>query len=211
MLRLSFIAIFILTSLTCYSRTIDSIINPNLNYHKSVKLYLGIERRPDFIQTNDNFFQLAFNPTFQWRNKRANFHEIGLNNLTITRASVLISLRYEFILNFMKHQQGNWVPGLGFGAIPYFQEQKYVPVITNDYPNTHLNAGSIFFLSPRLTYYFSKRFYTDFTASLNLFRIGWAYQNIKNPNLEPNAQKYAILDIDALYGSALRFSIGWKF
>jgi len=121
---------------------------------------------------------------FQWKTKKNNFHEIELtsfilgklatktenkgdtanNGQTINEYDLVttsISARYEYILNFNKSKDRKFVPSLGFGVNPYYRQNNYTPKISSSFATSEIYCGAKVFITPRLTYYLSSKFFLD--------------------------------------------------
>ena len=150
--------------------------------------------------------QQILHPTvaFQWKTKKSNFHEIELTNFmlnkvgtkteTITDSSgniqvvnendltaTLISVRYEYILNFNKATNKQLVPSIGFGINPYFKQNNYSAKISTSFPTSQDFIGARAFITPRLTYYIQPKFFIDFNIPLCFFDTYYLKDEDENP------------------------------
>ncbi len=190
-------------------------INTYLERKYSVQLFTGLnlERGGNTIGNYNINFLLS--PTFQWSNKKYNHHEIGLNDLivrsSITFTSLELSLRYEYLINFMKHKDSRLIPSLGIGATPYYNYSKTYPQVSAEFPKIYNSVGSRFFVAPRITYHFSKRLYANFSTPISFLDLSFTHQNIKDPAFPPASQRYSIMSFESnLSGTGIRLGIGFK-
>jgi hypothetical protein len=174
-------------------------------------------RRPDdsasyyFNYTSSDLQILHPTVAIQWKAKKNNLHEIELtgfklnklgskkdikydttnsgpvvneNNLTIT----LISIRYEYILNFNKRKDKKLVPSLGFGFNPYYRQNKYSPKVSSLFPACEQYIGLRTFITPRLTYYLSPKFFIDINIPLCIFEIYYLIDKEEDPAIPVNSR-----------------------
>lgn len=145
------------------------------------------------IQNSITLLQIL-HPTiaFHWKSKNKNFHEIELTSLvlgknkTITEITndttdnsqtinggnlitVLISVRYEYIVNFNKSKESKFVPSIGFGIYPYYRQNNHSPVISNSFPTSEISAGVRTFITPRLSYFFTSKLFVDLNIPFCVF------------------------------------------
>jgi hypothetical protein len=121
---------------------------------------------------------------FQWKTKKNNFHEIELTSFMLGKlvtktentsdttqngqtingydlVTTSIAARYEYILNFNKSKDRKFVPSLGFGINPYYKQNNYSPKISSSFSTSEIYFGFKVFITPRLTYYLSSKFFID--------------------------------------------------
>lgn len=143
---------------------------------------------------------------FQWKTSKNNFHEIELTNLIVSNldtktefindttssnqiiagsrlTTMLISIRYEYILNFNKSKDTKFVPSLGFGFNPYFSKNNNKPFVSNIFPTTEIYTGFRTFINPRLTYYLSSKLFMDLNIPLCLFDTFYFSDMDSNPSI----------------------------
>jgi hypothetical protein len=150
----------------------------------------------------------ALHPTiaFQWKTKKNDFHEIELTSFrldkvesatdtiidssgmieTVSGGEILttsISARYEYILNFNKSNDSKFVPSLGFGINPYYRQSNRMPYVSNEYQSSEKFIGARVFVSPRLTYYFSSRFFIDLNIPICFSDIYFQSDKDEDPTL----------------------------
>lgn len=171
---------------------------------------------------------------FQWRGSKGNFHELQLNQLNVAKdriedvtvdsltssyvivdaKTVLtnISLQYEYILNFRKTENARLVPGVGFGVNAYYYKNNYEPLKANFLAQTNSDAGFRIFVTPRLTYYFSGRFFLDANLPVCLSNMYARTEKITDPALPSNRQKISTSNFE-MFPSVFsaRLGLGFKF
>ncbi|MEO7174774.1 MAG: hypothetical protein ABIV51_02995 [Saprospiraceae bacterium] len=202
--------------------------NSNLDYKSAVKIYnlttyeSSSTPNGENIVNKKNSLQL-FHPTiaYQWKTKRNNFQEIELTNFNLNKhesttevidngsgggqiisgnktTTTLISMRYEYILNFNKNREKKIVPSLGFAARPYYSENSTKPSITTLLPSSDKELGFRAYVTPRLTYYISSRFFIDLNLPLCVLQANSSSELVDNPALPENARKTTTFNFDAL-------------
>lgn len=122
-----------------------------------------------------------------------------------------VAIRYEFIIPFVKRNDARVIPSLGFGAMPWYSSYKFAPYTTADYPLTTSAIGLRYFVTPRVQVALSKRVFLDANIPICVMNMGTTKQNIQNPTLPVNAQKYSVFDFDVMpkYHTA-RLGLGVK-
>jgi len=200
--------------------------NTNLDYKNAIKIYnLSTfeeyrELKSDSFRYTATTLQLL-HPTiaFQWKTKKNNFHEIELTNFmlskvgtkteTVTNTSgnaqmvsgndlttTLISLRYEYILNFNKSKDKKLVPSIGFGINPYFKQNNYSPKISSSFPTSEDFIGARTFITPRLTYYIKPKIFIDINVPLCLFDTHYLKEEEDNPAIPANQRTATSYDFE---------------
>lgn len=148
-----------------------------------------------------------FNPSIalQWATKRNNFHEISMGNMQFGKTQMKREIssdssatqvlsgyqnktssmagRYEFILNFNKSKDTKFVPSLGFGVSPYFSMSRSKPLVASAFPTSQNRIGFNVFIAPRLTYYFSSKFFLDVNIPICLVDNYMQINKSNNPIL----------------------------
>lgn len=177
------------------------------------------------------------NPTiaYNWKGKKSNFNEIELitlilsknyNETTITNISgtvknplisgakiitSIISLRYEYIINFLKGSKSSLLPSLGCAINPYYQHINTQPVTSQSFPTTIINYGTHGFLIPRITYYASTKYFFDFNIPIDVFNLNNALLTVRNPQIPVKSQRTSDWDFSLIPKNFnLRFGIGIK-
>jgi hypothetical protein len=145
-------------------------------------------------------------PTFalQWMTPKKHSHEIELTELMLNkvssstryrndstgasflmggdeRKSTAISLRYEFILNFMRNKETRFVPSVGFAGNPFYEQHSYQPMISGQFPSKETRAGIRGFVVPRIAYYTKKKLYFDLNLPLCLLEGYYQNESTKDP------------------------------
>jgi len=156
------------------------------------------------FQTEKSFQILKTNIAFQWKTKNNNFHEIQLIDFRIGKHGVktefkseknnssqlqsgqeiietAIALGYEYIINFNKQADRKFVPSLGFGGSPYFSRQKKEPYVSNSFPVSDTRFGMRLFVSPRVSYYFTSKFFLDLHIPICVSDMNVHINQVKNP------------------------------
>jgi hypothetical protein len=188
---------------------------------------------PSFLESSN--LQIL-HPTFafQWKTKKNNFHEIELTNLALgvvkngtendttgdgeimgksKLVTTSISMRYEYILNLNKIADNKLVPSVGFAANPYYSMANYKPGVTNLFPASVINLGLKIFVIPRVTYYFSPRFFFDLDVPLCFFDTYLQSVKSDDPTLPIPERTITTITIDAFpkLFCQLRIGFGLKF
>lgn len=176
-----------------------------------------------------------FHPTFaiQLRNRKKNFHEIELNRWSINREKTIdkqyqpngqyvvldqvrinntnISLKYEFIIQFCKNRNTRIVPSLGFAINPFYSKERLNPLTSIIFEQSFAEAGFRTFVVPRLSYYFSKKFFLDLNVPLCFTNISYRREIFENPALPIWQQKSGLIqfEVSPKFMSA-RLGLGMK-
>jgi hypothetical protein len=99
-----------------------------------------------------------------------------------------LNIKYEYIrriinikdkLDFM----------FGVACEPYLESIRQKPEISTSFRSKRLYLGSRFYLIPRGTYSFNKRFYLDLNFPVEILDLHWIKERINNPALPENIQK----------------------
>lgn len=156
---------------------------------------------------------------FQWKTNKNNFHEIELTNFMLNKVktnseivndstgnreiisgndliSTLISLRYEYILNFNKSKDKKLVPSIGFGVNPYFKQNNSSPKISNSFHTSEVIFGTRTFITPRLTYYIKQKFFVDINIPLCFSETYYLRDRKDNPNFPANQRTITTYNFD---------------
>jgi hypothetical protein len=177
-----------------------------------------------------------FHPTvaLQWKTKKNNFHEIevvdlrseqqksvseirndSLHGIMTVSASTLtettIALRYEYTFVFNKKKDKKFVPSLGIAGSPYFKSYKSIPELSSSFSVAEKHIGLRMFVTPRVTYYFSKRIFFDVNIPICISQTEYNKQSSDDPAI-PSAQR-TTSSFDANLAPKLfsvRFGIGIK-
>lgn len=218
-MKRSLIIIVVLFTNSSFGQDADSYeqkkdVNPYLNYKYGAKLYSGLNIRDNHPKSYALNFSLS--PTFQWKNKRNNFQEIGINDIILRRSqynrSFNLSVRYEYIINFMKHRKSRFVPSIGMGIMPYISTFRNNPYSSNHYGSSGYSIGANLFAAPHLTYYFSKKFFVDVSIPIHFMGNYYTSYNDNNPSLTSYEQRYSTLNYEFNpEGTGIRLGIGVKF
>jgi hypothetical protein len=190
--------------------------------------------------TNVNAFRYSnenlriFHPTFafQWKTMCNNFQEVELTDFSfgITGhdasdttgiedqgndkkfTTAYVSARYEYILNFNKKKDTKFVPSLGFGINPYYWHYTDSPEASNAYWNAENIFGARYFLTPRLTYYFSNKFFIDLNIPICLFDTYFESYKSEDPTLPIEEQRTSSFTLEAFPKVfSGRIGVGLKF
>ncbi len=171
---------------------------------------------------------------FQWRAAKGNFHEVQINQFNVTKDRIEdvtvdsltssyvivdaktiltnISLQYEYILNFRKKENARLVPGVGFGLNGYYYKSNYEPLKTNFLAQTNTDAGIRIFINPRLTYFFSGRFFLDASLPVCFSNMYMRSEKISDPAVPSNQQKLSTGNFELFPGLvSARLGLGFKF
>ena len=148
---------------------------------------------------------------FQWKTKKNNFHELELTSFVLGKISTktentadtngisqaindydqkttLISVRYEYILNFNKNKDKKLVPSIGFAVNPYYRENNYLPKISSSFSTSENFFGARVFVTPRLTYYLNSKLFFDINIPICFFDSYLLIDEENNPAL-PEMQR----------------------
>lgn len=185
---------------------------------------------------NHSAYLQILHPTiaYQCKTKKNNFREFELtgfsvaNNMTSTEfkndsgnvnvllagstlLSSYISMRYEYIVNFNKNKDKKLVPSIGFGINPYFRSLKNAPKVSTMFQTRESYCVFKSFICPRITYYFSPKFFLDVNAPLNILDFAVVTTKDSNPAIPVNQRKITTLDFNMFHNMAiLRIGIGLK-
>lgn len=165
------------------------------------------------IQNTSTALQIL-QPTiaFQWTSKKNNFHEIELtsiilgkngtkteiindpinNNQTVNGSdatTTVISVRYEYILNFNKSKYSRFVPSIGFGVNPYYRQDNYSPKISSSFPSSAINVGMRTFITPRLIYFATSKLFIDVNIPVCFFDTYYFLDRKDNPAVAVQQRK----------------------
>jgi len=199
--------------------------NTNLDYKYAIKIYNLTsfdeykETKSDTNAYSTKTLQIL-HPTvaFQWKTKKNNFHEIELTNFMLSKVgtkteivnnttgnrqivsgndltTTLISLRYEYILNFNKSKDKKLVPSLGFSINPYFKQNNYSPTISTSFPTSEVFIGARTFITPRLTYYIKPKIFIDINIPLCFSDTYYLRDKEDNPALAANKRTNTSYDV----------------
>ena len=193
--------------------------NTSLDYKKAIKVYnlTTYEENVRFSGGSTSYSFQILQPTvaFQWKSNKCNFHEVELTSLVLNKTpavtviakdtsgnvktrhddliSYVISLRYEYILNFNKSKDIKFVPSLGFAIGPYFKQNSYQPTPTSF--RTHERfIGIRTFIIPRITYYLSSKIFFDINFPINIFDIYSLRSRTENLAIPVNQQTITNFD-----------------
>lgn len=157
---------------------------------------------------------------FQWKSKKNNFHEIELTNFTLSRVqsktdlindtsgkvqaslgkntfnNTMISIRYEYVVNFFKNRDSRFVPSLGFSLAPYFKHNDYSPTANNIYAYSETLTGVKSYLIPRLSYYLSSRVFLDINLPLSVSDINLRTVQNENPAIPALQKRVSNFDLE---------------
>ena len=187
--------------------------NTSLDYKKAIKIYnlTTYEENVRYSGGSTSYSFQILQPTvaFQWKSNKGNFHEVELTNLTLNKTptesvivkdtsgnvqtrhddliSSVISLRYEYILNFNKSKDKKFVPSLGFAMGPYFKQNSYQPTPTSF--RTHERfIGVRAFIIPRIAYYLSSKIFFDINFPISIFDNYYITSRTENLAIPVNQQ-----------------------
>lgn len=157
---------------------------------------------------------------FLWKTKKNNFHEMELTNFSLDRVdtekalkdslentyttisgaeiiTTYISVRYEYILNLNKSNDTRFVPSVGFGINPYYRQINQMPKVSDQYRTSEKFLGARAFIIPRLTWYFSPKFFADIDIPICIFDLYFQSDNDQDPRLSVEEQTTNIVNFDA--------------
>lgn len=142
---------------------------------------------------------------FQWRTDKNNFHEIELTNLSLDKAEMdvvlydstgtgqsisgaeivttSVSVRYEFILNFNGSGGNKFVPSVGFAGNPYYRQINNMPRVSDSYRTSEKFIGARAFVIPRISYYFSSKFFVELNIPICFFDLYFQSEKDQDPRL----------------------------
>lgn len=148
---------------------------------------------------------------FQWKTAKNNFHEIELSDFSLSKTetgadirndtsliyttingsnmvTTSISIQYEYILNLNKSDEARFVPSVGFSANPYYRQSNYIPKVTDSFRTSENFIGIRAYIIPRLTWYFSSRFFADINVKLCMVDTYFLWDKDHDPRLTAEAQ-----------------------
>ncbi|MDA3866404.1 MAG: hypothetical protein PF489_06590 [Salinivirgaceae bacterium] len=189
-----------------------------------------------FSLYSSNSISEYFHPTFayQWKSKKNNFHEIELTNFILknnkskdeiindssgtkhTKISsrttmILISFRYEYILNFNKSKDTRFVPSLGFGVRPFYKQEDIKFDVSTSFPSSEKYIGFSTYITPRLTYYVSSKLFLDINIPLNIFSMNYNTTLLDNPAIPKEHRDVSSLNFEELTNVfSARIGVGLK-
>lgn len=143
---------------------------------------------------------------FQWKNTKNNLHEIEftgfmsgkygttteINNDTTDVSSTvsgndvlatLISVRYEYIVNFSKTKDRKLVPSIGFGINPYYRYHQYLPKVSSSFQTSEQYLGAKLFIIPRLSYYLTSTLFIDLNIPVCVAEMYYTSDKCEDPTL----------------------------
>jgi hypothetical protein len=182
--------------------------------------------------SSDNLRILHPTVAFQWMTKNGNSQEIELVdfNYSITGKDgkdttewgqleadytfkkTNLSFRYEYILNFLKGKDSRFVPSLGFGINPYYWHYTELPSIPSEYRTAENIIGAKFFLTPRLIYHISPRFYLDLNIPICIIDSYFDSFNNEDPTLPVDEHQTNTINLEAFPKVfSGRIGVGLKF
>ncbi len=145
-------------------------------------------------------------PSYMWKGKGAFFNEISLhsanfavsstkdvldaNGLTVTpnaryrSFSSNLAVKYSKFYSFFSQSEHKLVPMIGMEVMPYFSAYNRRPVPENLNIFQYRELGLKTFVTPRLTYFATKRLFFD--ASVQLPLLDMSYKSVKNLNAAQN-------------------------
>ena len=199
--------------------------NPNLDFNGSVKFSNQVSVLSQHAYNRDttlydlqyrNGSYELFQPTFavQWKNKRNNFHEIGLGDFSFASGMVLTaSLRYDYIVNLYKAKDWKVVPSLGFGANPYFVQTIDNPEVSYEFRTSNTYVGLKFLITPGMTYFFSKKVFLDVNIPFCVFDMYYESYTEEDPTLTLDERKTTSVEFGSVFPEyfSVRFGIGITF
>jgi hypothetical protein len=159
-----------------------------------------------YVNTSTALQYLQPSIAFQWHAKNNNFHELELTKLQLgkeiyntklvndsTNATIStgggelvttsIALRYEYIFHFIKTRQIKLVPSLGLGGNPYFRQTTYQQIVSNDFKSTYSKTGFKAFVTPRVNYFITNKFFLDVNMPICIFDAVATSDYVGNPVL----------------------------
>jgi hypothetical protein len=166
-----------------------------------------------------------FHPTiaFQWKSKKNNFHEIELTSLMFDKigtkteiindtthnsqtingddiATTLVSARYEYILNFNKSKERKIIPSIGFGINPYYRHNNISPKISSSFSTSEISVGIRTFITPRLLYFMTSKFFIDVNIPLCFFNTYIWTDKENNPSIPISQRNISSFNFDSFPG-----------
>jgi hypothetical protein len=153
----------------------------------------------------------------QIMNARKNIHEIELTELMLNRGNEIqgfrndslgtfvqssntttsrtaIALRYEYIINFLKQKTTRFVPSLGLGLSPFYERMDTRYSLSAFYGEKRFAAGLRGFVTPRITYYTTKRLYFDLNIPLCVAEARYSNSASQNPMLPSDRRNFSSMD-----------------
>ena len=122
----------------------------------------------------------------------------------VRRSTIALELRYELgkFWTFNK-----WAIGVGLGFGPHFDLDKITPKTSALFPETHISGGVFMEIIPRTRYYFNEQWFLNLALPGRLADIGFSFQDIEDPSLEPRQQRQGGFDL-ASFSEGLRMTFG---
>jgi len=176
------------------------------------------------------------NPTIalQWKTKKNNFKEIEFTKLNVAKLttitstlndstsikenvenidqkSTVISIRYEYQINFSKQNDRKMTFLIGLGFNPYITLDKYRPQLSSFNPSSFTNVGFNFFVIPHLSYNLTSRIFVNLNIPINVTNINLEHVYIDNPNRRPISNKVDTYSFKTFSNNySLRIGVGIK-
>ncbi len=115
--------------------------------------------------------------------------------------------QYQYLIDI--HHE-HWQPFVGAALSPAYARINRIPMVSTFYPTT-IYSLSIDHHASLGTYYNMGKFFLQANALLGISRMGIIGQDIQNPFLVQNAQKYSIFNFDIIPNDIFfRVGIGMK-
>jgi hypothetical protein len=159
-----------------------------------------------------------FHPTvaFQWITKNGNFQEVELVDFMysitgkdgkdttewgqleedFTFKKTNLSFRYEYNVNFLKGRDARFVPSLGFGVNPYYWHYTDLPAITSQYRTAENIVGAKIYLTPRVIYHISPRFFLDVNIPICVMDSYFDSFNNEDPTLSIDQRQVNTINLE---------------
>jgi hypothetical protein len=178
----------------------------NLTSYEEYSISTSTDTTNSTFQQTTQTALTIFHPTvaYQWITDKDNFHEIELTGLmfgnkrsetvlkndstnidpTIGGMKTLtaeLSLRYEYILTFNKMKESKFVPSVGFGLNPFYRQISNTPALSNEFPNSEKQVGLRAFITPRITYFVTRKFFLDLNLPLCFSEFNYTALRQANP------------------------------
>ena len=138
------------------------------------------------------------------------FHRLDNNTSQIESGQIAtifnLNLRYEFNYKVLGIKD-RLTLFLGASAEPYLELINVEPIISTSFDTKNQYLGSKVYITPRITYDFSKRFYIDLNFPIELANFYWNSSKIENPTLPEDIQKSTKFNSD-YFNEVFRFRLG---
>ncbi len=130
-------------------------------------------------------------PAFTWQTKKGDFAEVSVpmwqlqrqesirtdsigNSVAGVNRKINLGLQYTYSIRLLKKKSTKWLPMIGFGMMPFFQNTRYSPLVETDFPYSITKGGLLFSLNPHVMWMPSPRLFLDLGLQVNAIDLSYA-------------------------------------